>query len=281
MNILDIIQRNPRPAAWEEGDNIPWNEPGFSRRMLAEHLSQEHDAASRRSALIERQVAWVHSQLLAGQPSQILDLGCGPGLYTSRFARLGHTCTGIDYSPASIAYASQFTRQEALTCRYIQEDIRSANYGEGYDLIMLIFGEFNIFNRAHARSILTSIHQALAPGGRILLEPHTEAAVRQIGNLSPEWSCARQGLFADSPYVCLRENFWEDQSRTATCRYFIIDAETGQVSRLAQSFQAYSDEEYRENLTQAGFREIIFYAGLEGNFHPPAEGLLAISGIKG
>jgi len=29
---------------------------------------------------------------------EVLDLGCGPGLYASRLARLGHECTGIDYT---------------------------------------------------------------------------------------------------------------------------------------------------------------------------------------
>lgn len=33
-----------------------------------------------------------------GNPTRILDLGCGPGLYTSRLARLGHCCVGIDFS---------------------------------------------------------------------------------------------------------------------------------------------------------------------------------------
>ena len=48
MNLKDIVHRNQNPDPWAEGDNIPWNDPGFSARMLAEHLSQAHDAASRR-----------------------------------------------------------------------------------------------------------------------------------------------------------------------------------------------------------------------------------------
>ena len=38
--LMEIVERHKRPAPWTEGDNIPWNEPGFSERMLAEHLSQ-------------------------------------------------------------------------------------------------------------------------------------------------------------------------------------------------------------------------------------------------
>ncbi len=45
--ILDNVDREPNPAPWFEGDNISWDDPDFSERMLAEHLSQEHDLASR------------------------------------------------------------------------------------------------------------------------------------------------------------------------------------------------------------------------------------------
>jgi 2-polyprenyl-3-methyl-5-hydroxy-6-metoxy-1,4-benzoquinol methylase len=50
-------------------------------------------------------VAWIHAELLGGTPTDVLDLGCGPGLYTERLAALGHRCVGIDVSPASIAFA--------------------------------------------------------------------------------------------------------------------------------------------------------------------------------
>ena len=81
MNLIDIITRQSPPKPWAEGEKIPWNDLGFSERMLREHLSQEHDAASRRSAVIDRHVDWIHHTLLTGQPTQLLDLGCGPGLY--------------------------------------------------------------------------------------------------------------------------------------------------------------------------------------------------------
>ena len=71
--------------------------------MLREHLTQDHDAASRRLPIIDLHVAWIHRQVLGEKPSTILDLGCGPGFYTDRLSRLGHTATGLDFSPAAIA----------------------------------------------------------------------------------------------------------------------------------------------------------------------------------
>lgn len=145
MKLIDIIHRQSNPQPWSEGEKIPWNDPAFSKRMLKEHLSQAHDAASRRSETIDAQVGWIHQVVLKGQPSRILDLGCGPGLYTARLAGLGHSCTGIDFSPASIAYAKEQAIARDLNCQYSEADIRSAEYGSGYDLVMSIFGEFNVF----------------------------------------------------------------------------------------------------------------------------------------
>jgi 2-polyprenyl-3-methyl-5-hydroxy-6-metoxy-1,4-benzoquinol methylase len=99
VNLLDIVARNPAPEPWAEGEGIPWSDPDFSRRMLKGHLTEAHDRASPRSERIGRHV-WIHEVILSSQPSRVLDIACGPGLYSSRLARLGHECTGIDFGPA-------------------------------------------------------------------------------------------------------------------------------------------------------------------------------------
>ena len=76
-----------RPAAdtlWDGAHKIPWNDPAFSRRILREHLSQDHHLASRKAQVIRDQVAWIRRAFLSGGPRSILDLGCGPGLYRLR-----------------------------------------------------------------------------------------------------------------------------------------------------------------------------------------------------
>ena len=79
MKLLDVIHRPVTPGPWTEGDNIPWDDPAFSQRMLKEHLSQAHDKASRRIDKVNLHVDWIHRRLLAGRATRILDLGCGPG----------------------------------------------------------------------------------------------------------------------------------------------------------------------------------------------------------
>ncbi len=280
MDLRDLVHRQPVPGPWSEGDKIPWNEPGFSRRMLLEHLSHEHDLASRRFATIDRHVEWIHRTILAGQPARILDLGCGPGLYTSRLAGLGHECAGIDFSPASVAYARETARVGNLRCTYLEEDIRVADYGHGYALVMFIYGELNVFRQEDARAILSKAHEALAPGGKLLLEVHTLDCVRALGQQPASWYSAVRGLFSEHPHLCLTESFWEARQNVATERYFIVDAATGTVTRHASSTQGYTDAEYQALLEECGFRDVAFYPSLYGERDESQSGLMVIMGRR-
>lgn len=280
-SMLDIVEsRGQLPLPWEEGDNIPWHESGFSQRMLSEHLSQEHDAASRRSEIIDRHVDWIHTQVLDGQSTRILDLGCGPGLYSSRLAKLGHSCVGIDYSPASIEYARDLAAQGQLDCVYRLGDLREVDFGDGFGLAMLIFGEFNVFRPVHIAHILAKVYRALAPNGLLLIEPHTYEAVKRIGSASASWSAYSSGLFSDRPHLLLHENFWDIRYQTATKRFFVIDAASGETTRFAQSIQAYTDEAYVSLLESYGFGRIKFSPSLTGVAEPESQDLLAIVARK-
>ena len=276
MDLMDFIHRQAVPVPWSEGEKIPWNEPGFSQRMLLEHLSQEHDAASRRVETIERHVKWIHHAVLSDQPTKILDLGCGPGLYTSRLARLGHDCVGIDFSPASINDAQECARAEKLQCTYFQQDIRAADFGQGYGLVMLVFGELNTFRVPDARLILEKAHQALAEKGSLLLEVHTYNAVEAIGMQPASWYSTASGLFSDRPHICLTENFWDVEQNVSTVRYFILDGSTGSVTRYAGSTQAYTNEQYRTLLEESGFGNIVFHPSLRGDLDESQSDFLVI-----
>jgi SAM-dependent methyltransferase len=278
ISIKDLVQRVNPPIPWEEGDNIPWNEPQFSKRMLKEHLSQEHDAASRRFEIIDRQVDWINSTLLNHQTAQILDLACGPGLYSERLARLGHECHGIDYSPASIEYAKSTARFENLSCSYQLADIRNAEYPAGMGLVMLIYGEFNVFRPSEAKTILEKAWKALKPGGWLLLEPHSYQLIKELGLKPANWYSSPSGLFSDHPHIVLKENYWDEKRHAATMRYYIIEELSGKVERLAQSMQAYQDDEYHNLLSTNGFREIQILPGLGSD--TASQGLVALLGCK-
>ncbi len=280
MKLLEIVRRQTQPGPWAEGEKIPWHDPAFSKRMLKEHLSQEHDAASRCFEIIDGQVQWIHDLVLQQKPTRILDLGCGPGLYTSRLAKRGHRCVGIDFSPASIDYAKQQATELGLDCTYIEEDLRAADFGSGYGLVMLIFGELNVFRPGEAREILAKAHGALKPGGFLLLEPHTYEKVLDMSAQPASWYAADSGLFSDEPHLFIEENIWDADNQAAIQRFYIIDAATGEVTRHSATVQAYTDDQYLSILRTCGFGQVTIDPSFEGQIWTTTTGLTVILAQK-
>jgi SAM-dependent methyltransferase len=264
------------PEPWAEGDHLPWDDPGFSERMLKEHLSQKHDAASRRFEIVDRHVQWIHETLLAGHSSRILDLGCGPGLYLQRLAGLGHDCRGIDFSPASIAYAKGQAKRAGLTIQYVEEDVRRADFGAGLDLVMMIWGEFNVFPPQDAKALLLKCASALRAGGRLLLEPHTFESVQKRGQEPTSQYSSACGLFLDSPHVCVQENFWHASCRAATTRWTVTDSNTGRMVVHAASYQAYTDQEYEDLLMHCGFATVDRQPSLTGRTEDQSQDVMVL-----
>ena len=264
MSLIELTERVLPPVTWEEGDNIPWDDAEFSERMLAEHLRQDHDAASRRFEKIDEQVRWIDGSLLSGEPTSVLELACGPGLYTSRLARLGHECRGIDFAPAAVRYASEEAERGGLACSYELADVREAALGDGFGLVMMIFGQLNVFRRSEARGWLERSFEALVPGGRLLLEPQRFETVEAEGSAVASWYSASEGLFSSRPHLCLTESFWNEEERASTRRFLIVDAETSDVTRYAMSNEAYSDAEYEAMVRAAGFEDVELLPSLIG-----------------
>jgi SAM-dependent methyltransferase len=277
MNLDELIHRNPNPSPWAEGEKIPWSDPAFSRRMLKEHLTQKHDAASRRTGRIKKHVDWIDHVVLAEKPSRILDLGCGPGLYATRLATLGHETVGIDFSPASIEYA---VKHSSESCAYVLGDIRKVDFGADFDLIVFIFGEFNVFKKTDANKILHKAFDALKPKGKLLLEVSTFDSIYDTGNQPAMWYSSKSGLFSDESHLCLMESFWDDVKSAAIERYYIVESESGDVTAYASSSQAYTDQQYINMLKRAGFRNIALYPSLTGRDDEVQEGMQVIIAQK-
>lgn len=237
---------------------IPWSDETFSRRSLKLHLDQSNDVNSRRQFIIKKHVNWVHISILQEKPARILDLACGPGLYTEELAKRGHTCTGIDISPAAIEYAKN---NNASNTTYLCQNLLQMKLYQKYDLVLLNFGWFNTFLRTDGEELIKQIRQLLRPGGRLLLELlHTDAII-DYGEAPPQWHHAKSGIFSDSPYLFLQENFFDERENITKVIYYII-TENNNVKGFQQIYQAYDEKELSTLLKELGVRELNYYKNI-------------------
>ena len=168
-------------------------------------------------------------------------------------------------------------KDQRLQCRYIEGDIREADYGGGYDLAMMLFGEFNTFPRPQLERVLSRMFDALNSGGRLIVEPQRLDAVERSGREAENWYRANAGLLADYPHICLEEHFWDEERLVATDRYYAIDASSAEVFEYRGMTQGYRQSELADLIVSAGFNDIEFHQSLTGSSEDEDPRLLVVA----
>ena len=238
-----IFRRTARPAAWERGGNLPWNEPDFAERMLREHLDESHGAASRTEKERLLQIDWLWARLGLQPGMRILDITCGPGLYAVEFARRGCLVTGIDFSPAAIRYARSLaeTAGVAKHCTFIEADVRTVDFGAlstGFDAALFLYGQLSVFPKQETEILLSRIGQALRPGGHFAADLLNQERVDK--KASTWWYTDATGLWGDAPYLQLGERFWDAEQELSIERFLVLHLETGQLDEVILCDQSYA-----------------------------------------
>ena len=254
----------PRP--WEDGHQIPWNDPTFSERMLQVHLDPSTHMASRSMEMIDRHVDWLVRQIPA--ECHVLDVGCGPGLYCHELARRGFKATGFDFAPAPLRWAVEKSQSEKLDCHFLNHDLNdlpddfASLIGGPVHAITFWFGEFHSFSRDMVRNFLPRLRKCLRPGGIFILE--YQPADIFVHEESTEWTCEQSSIFSDKPHLWLQEFGFHEESATEVHVHWILETESGSLKRYIQCHKAWSDSQLVALLAEAGFSDPVF--------HPPITG---------
>jgi SAM-dependent methyltransferase len=260
-----VYRRPERPEPWAGGGNLPWNEPDFARRMLREHLDQSHGAASRVAAERALQIDWLWDHLGLAAGDRLLDVTCGPGLYAVDLARRGCEITGIDFSPASIAYARDLAAQEGVAdrCLFIEEDVRRMIVEPAaFDGALFLYGQLAVFPRDEAQRLLEEIACALKPGAALVVELLEQERVDQ--KESTWWFTDDRGLWGEAPFLHLGERFWDPDEMLSIERFQIIHLETGVRDEIVLCDQTYGVGEMVAAMKAAGLGEVAIYRAWDG-----------------
>jgi SAM-dependent methyltransferase len=246
--LKDLAQR-PEPFSRYTAKEL-WTRPYLARQMLAYHLNQETDLASRRVGTIDDIVNWIDFQLnLPGK--RLCDLGCGPGLYTQRFSDCGATVTGVDFSAHSLEYARQRAAEDEMDIRYVEADYLVDELPTGFDIVTLIYTDFCVLSPVQRASLLGRIRGMLKPGGQLVMdvagigslagkEEHTHIEFRLMG-----------GFWAEGDYVGIQRSYVYPEDCLSLDRFLII--EPGEAWQIFNWFQHFTPQQLQAELGAAGF----------------------------
>ncbi len=136
--ISSIQKYLDKPPIYAESEELFWNVEHISKMLLEAHLNPDFEGASRNHQFIENSVSWIKQLAPSTEYRALLDLGCGPGLYTERFSKVGYQVTGIDISQNSIKYAKQSATNQKLSIAYYNQSYINLNMKCQFDFATFI-----------------------------------------------------------------------------------------------------------------------------------------------
>lgn len=245
-----------RPALFERTIEKFWNDPYISMQMLEAHLNPNTDAASRKPEFINCCAEWILSLPLP-ERANLLDIGCGPGLYTKQFANHGLRVTGLDFSENSITYAHKHDPKS----EYILQNYLVMDFDNTFDVITLIYYDYGALVQEERRELLRRAYRALKPSGFFLFDIFT-----------PLWNAGRKettswelntngGFWSPKPHICLNADYYYGETAEAR-RTVVIDESDVRCFNIWDCY--FTKQSLLDEVAPFGFSEVSFYSDVTG-----------------
>lgn len=208
---------------------------------------------------------WVELILEKTKPfagKKILDIGCGTGELSLRFAALGYDVTGVDLSDHMLAVAQEKAYRENVSIQFIEQNMAELQLVETYDLIGVFCDSLNYLeSEDEVKSTFRGVNEFLKEDGLFIFDVHSLYKINEIfGNET--FSYDEEGIFY--LWNCFQGEYPNSVEHELT---FFVEDEGGKYDRFDESHlqRTFPKEIYSKWLEEAGFQllEII------GDFNGP------------
>jgi len=222
MDFTKIIHAREKPEVYEPGDAVMWTDDHISGELLKMHLDPEIDSASRKRESIEKTHQFI-TKHCTHPGMHVLDLGCGPGLYTEKLALTGHQVTGIDFSSNSIAYARKHAAEKELDIMYVCQNYLEIEYTERFDLVIMIYTDFGVLIPSDRYRLLKNVYRALKPGGMFIFDVINDKNLEEKFPEQHAWTVSEGGFWRKRPYLELINGFLYPDHHVYLMQHTILD----------------------------------------------------------
>jgi SAM-dependent methyltransferase len=159
--------------------------------------------------------------------------------------------TGLDRTPLFLEYARREAAARGVEVDYVEGDMRELPWEGAFDRVVSWFTSFGYFDDEANREVLGGVHEALRPGGSLLVE------CNNLAELLPRWLPSTVREKGDD-VVIDRHVFEPVTARADTERTVVRD---GRTRRFSFSVRMFVAAELGDWLREAGFDEVRFTDG--------------------
>lgn len=208
-------------------------------------------------------------------PDSVLDIGCGIGRHTIRFAERGLTAHGLDLSPEYVERARERATAAGVDdhTSFFQHDMRNLDeLSDTYDLVINVWTSFGFFDDRTNAAVIDACRDRLNPDGAFLLE------VPNKDGFLTTWSGASVGKPSENAVHAERHEYDPLTSRV-TVTIFAVEDDT-YLGEGQFETRLYAPNELRREVKAAGFNEVRSSGGFDGEELTRSSRRLLVTGRK-
>lgn len=191
---------------------------------------------------------------------KLLELACGTGIQSLRFAKAGFEVTGLDLSQDMLNLAKQRAKDAGLAIDFVAGNMLDLSGLSGFDLVTCYSDSIcYMADEVEVGDVLTQVFQSLKSGGTFIFDVHSTYQMTEVFPAYSHHENAEDFAFVwdsypdEPPYSIVHE-----------LTFFIKD-EDGRFSRFDEVHEERTYEllTYDILLEQAGFVDVKVYADFE------------------
>ncbi|WRS26268.1 methyltransferase domain-containing protein [Oscillospiraceae bacterium MB08-C2-2] len=257
----NIFESLERPVLYKQSEANFWDDEHISMHLLKAHLDPEYEGASRNLRFIEQSVKWIREITPPSRYPQVLDIGCGPGLYAERFCQSGYQVTGLDFSKRSIEYAAGSAARQGLDIAYIYQDYLKMDYDNAFDLAAFIYCDYGALSTENRAAILRKIYHSLKSGGKLILDVFSMVKYNEFEELKTWQVCEEGGFWSAEKYLLLNAQYRYPDHRTLEKIAVITESA---IKEYCIWNCCYTPETLTKEVHEAGFRKFELFSDVSG-----------------
>ena len=199
------------------------------------------------------------------KPRSVVDLACGTGSVTAILARMGYPVLGIDMSEEMLTEAAMKTMDLDPMPRFVCQKLQELKLPRAVDMAVCALDSLDYITEPDdCKEAIRRAYKALNPGGIFIFDVNTPEKLRAMDGQvfldeDDDVYCVWRGEFDEETNIC---TYWMD--------LFQRQGKVWNRSYEEHREYAYSEEQLRGYLKDAGFTHIEVYA--DRKFEAPAAG---------
>ena len=187
-------------------------------------------------------------------PHKLIDLACGTGNMTLRFAReKSRECDGLDLSSDMLKVARKKAEDKSIETDFIRADLREFKLDKKYDMAFSLFDSLNyILTFDDLTRVFSNVYNVLSDDGFFIFDMNT---ITRLMSIEPGTA-----VFEGDDYTCFWEDVInrEDQTWQVKLKIYFDQDGVNSHKELHQE-TAYPRDRVIEGLRQTGFKQIDVY----------------------